>query len=101
MAGYVNTAEASSPSQAGTVGNLRCRATATTGGTGVTVTFESATCGSLAWGASLPAVTVTNTTIVADDTNTDAATVGECAGFEAEPSTTTTAVGLICSYSIS
>ena len=89
------------PVSAGTFGELRCVPTATPGGTGLRVTLGIGDCdGSLDFSNSSSPVQVTATTAntaVADTSDAQAATAGQCVALKVERLTTTQAAYLNCS----
>ena len=107
LSGMVSTteAEAASPTvgtYASTYGRLHCRASGTTNGSGIAITFgvaqnASGACGTFNY-TSKPTVTVTNTTGQSDNSNV--ATIGtsenECLVYKLVPTATTVDVFVQC-----
>lgn len=85
------------PVSAATFTNLRCETDAVPGGSGITITGRSGTCGSLA-DSSLTCLVGAASTTCNDTANSMSPTVGQCVSFSIVGASTTTAVRLTCSF---
>lgn len=105
IGGSVSTTEGDvrTPINAGTVGDLRCAASGTLGGSGIAVTAGVGSC------TGSPAtdytdgltVTVTGTTAASDTSDTMTVTAAQCVVLKLVPSSTTAAHFVNCSMSLS
>lgn len=86
----------SMPIGAATLSNLRCKASATVGGTSLVVTLASGACGGTLT-ASNVTVTPTGTTVVSDTSNTLSVTADQCVSLAAVATGDTNAIHLACS----
>jgi hypothetical protein len=102
IGGVVDPVEgiAQQPMPAGVFRNLRCTASATPGGSGITVTVRSGTCGAL--GDSSQTVTLTTANVVATDTtHALTLTAGQCLAIKYTTNSTSTLAGVGCSMDFS
>jgi hypothetical protein len=83
------------PIGAGTLANLRCRASGTVGGTSLVATLHKGTCGSES--ATSTTVTISGTTVVSDTSNSASITADECIVLALVASGDTNAVHVSCS----
>lgn len=83
------------PIGAATLSNLRCVASGTVGGSSLTMTVRSGTCGTL--GDSTLSVVLAGTTVTAADTDTLAITAGQCISISSVAVGNTNSVHLSCS----
>jgi hypothetical protein len=83
------------PIGAGTLANLRCRASGTVGGTSLTATLYEGTCGSEA--STSLAVAITGTAVTSDTSNTATISAGECIVLDLTAVGDTNAVHVSCS----
>lgn len=98
LGGRVSDTEADvrSPIDAASIKNLRCYASATTSGTGITVTLGVGACTGTLTYTSTPTVTVTSTTAVAETSTTAQTTAGQCVALKAVAASTSTPVFVNC-----
>tara|TARA_Y100001963_G_C6763527_1_gene440927 strand:+ start:1226 stop:1939 length:714 start_codon:yes stop_codon:yes gene_type:complete len=97
VGGKVSSTEANVvvPIGAATLGNLRCRASGTVGGTSLVATLRKGTCGSEA--DTSTTVTIAGTTVVSDTSNTASITAGQCISLKLVATGDTNAVHVSCS----
>lgn len=83
------------PIGAGTLANLRCRASGTVGGTSLVATLHKGTCGSES--ATLTTVSISGTLVVSDTSNSASISAGDCVVLELVATGNTNAVHVSCS----